>query len=164
MKIKKHSYPPIHVGTPLMLVIFIILCLVIFSVLSLSGAAKDSGYSQKNAQRTTAYYEACNQAETALMEIDQVLSFDSTEGLTADLEALGYVSVSVEDTGLSQKLLAEYHVSIDEDEILQVVLSLHPTEEIRYHILSWKQVSTASWSGDQTLPVLGAGEQTDTVE
>lgn len=150
MKVKKHSYPPIHVGTPLMLVIFIILCMVIFAVLSLSSAAKDYNYSEKNATRTTAYYTACNQAEVALAEIDQIIKTSTNqEALISNLETLNYLSVSADEI-----VTAEYHVSVDEDEILQVVLNIHP-EESSYIITTWKQQSTAEWTGDQSLPVLG---------
>lgn len=41
MREKKTTYPPINIGTSFMLVIFILLCMVIFSVLSLSSAVKD---------------------------------------------------------------------------------------------------------------------------
>ena len=51
---KKHVLPPVNIGTSFMLVTFIILCMVIFSVLSLSSAIKNQTYSQKNADRVTA--------------------------------------------------------------------------------------------------------------
>ena len=183
MKIKKHSYPPVHMGTPLMLVIFIILCMVIFAVLSLSTAAKDYNYSEKNAVRITNYYNACNQAEAALAEIDQIITESSdTESLIQNLEQLEYVVVTAttvqsSDTDAVQSdvtdavqsdatatkqasdtaaILAEYNVSIDENEVLQVILQIHPEEDTNYTITCWKQVSTAEWSGDSSLPVLSA--------
>ena len=95
MKTKKNSHPPINIGTSFLLVIFIVLCMVIFAALSLSSALKDYEYSKKSAQRTNAYYEACNQAEEIFA---QIVQSDSTE----------------------EKI--EYTVPIDEDEILHVVL------------------------------------------
>ena len=38
MKPKKNSYPPVNVGSSFMLVILVILCMVVFAMLSLSGA------------------------------------------------------------------------------------------------------------------------------
>ena len=41
METKKQKYPLINMGTSLMLVIFIILCFIIFSTLSLSSSLRD---------------------------------------------------------------------------------------------------------------------------
>ena len=129
METKKTSYPPINIGTSFLLVIFIILCMVIFAVLSLSGALKDYEYSSQNAERTAAYYEACNQAEEIRAQIE-------AEGSTQDI--------------------IEYSVPIDEDEVLQVVLSRQEGSSHQYKIKSWTQESTANWESTQTLPVLGS--------
>ena len=55
---KRGSYPGIQIGTSYLLVIFVILCLVIFATLSLSSAKRDQSYSQQLADRETAYCEA----------------------------------------------------------------------------------------------------------
>ena len=115
-----------------MLVIFLTLCMVIFAVLSLSSAVKDYNYSQKNAARTTAYYEACNAAERQLAQIDAMLK---------------------EEPPTKNETIS-YTVPIDEDELLQVVLTTQPQGEKPYTITSWQQLSTSEWTGDQTLPVL----------
>lgn len=153
-KEKKSTHPAIHMGTSLLLVIFIILCMVIFAVLSLTSAAKDMNYSEKNALRTTAYYTACNQAEHALAEIDSILCDNPDRASAiAQLESLDYIVVS-EDADLTKT--AMFHVAIDEDEALEVILGLQPEENKQYQIISWKSISTASWTADQTLPVLGS--------
>ena len=66
IKVKKTSYPPVNMGLSLMLVVFIILCMVVLSVLSLSTALKDYDYSAQNAKNTIEYYEACNKADQRL--------------------------------------------------------------------------------------------------
>lgn len=129
MTTKKSSYPPINIGTSFMLVIFIILCMVIFAVLSLSSALKDYEYSKLNAERTIAYYEACNLAEE--------------------------IRAQIEAEERSEEII-EYSVPIDEDEVLQVVLTHQPGTEHTYSIRSWIQDSVADWTGTQTLPVLGS--------
>ncbi len=149
-KINKTSYPPIHMGTSLMLVIFIILCMIVFAVLSLSSSLKDYDYSQKNAQRTTNYYEACNQAEKSIADIHQLLTSSSSfESALDKIEDLGYVAVSDDH-------LAQFHVAIDDNEFLQVVLDLKPANGDDYRIATWKSVSSDEWDGNQTLPVLGS--------
>lgn len=136
MKTKKQSYPPLQIGTSFMLVIFIILCMVVFAVLSLSTAQKDYEYSQKNAIRTTEFYEANNLAEEQLAEIDSQLHHEASETDYGDT--------------------VEYTVPINDNETLQVVLALHPHSVPRYTILTWKKISTENWTGDQSLPVLGS--------
>ena len=132
MKQKKFTYPPLQIGTSFMLLVFIILCMVTFAVLSLSNSMKDYEYSKKNAERTTAFYEANNLAEEKLAEIDQALMN-------------GEVS---EET-------VEFSVPMNDSESLEIVLETHPGQNPRYSIVTWKQISSQEWSGDQTLPVLG---------
>ena len=132
MKSKKFSYPPLQIGTSFMLLIFVILCMVTFAVLSLSSSMKDYEYSMKNAERTTEYYEACNQAEEKLAQIDEDLK----------------------NNVVSDEII-KFAVPVNESESLQVILETRPQQFPRYSIITWKQVSDHEWSGDQSLPVLG---------
>lgn len=129
MNRKKFSYPPINMGTSFLLVIFIILCMVIFAVLSLSGSLKDYEASKQNAARISAYYQACNKAEEIRSEI---ASEKHTEAAM------------------------EYSVPIDENQVLHVILE--HTEQA-WKIKSWKSESASLWESTQTLPVLGSHER-----
>ena len=129
MKEKKASYPPINIGTSFMLVIFILLCMVIFAVLSLSSSLKDYDYSQQKADRTKAYYKACNEAEEIYAKIE-------TEDHTEDS--------------------IQYSVPITENKHIQVTLKRRSDAENTYDIHSWLQISTQEWTADHTLPVLGS--------
>ena len=75
---KKTSRPLLTAGTSTLLLIFLSLCLLTFAVLSLLSARADRNLSRKTADRTTAYYEACNQAENRIGEIDGILDRKST--------------------------------------------------------------------------------------
>ena len=153
MKYKKTTYPPINIGTSLMLVVFMVLCMVVFAVLSLSSALKDADYSQKNALRTSRYYEANNQAEELLAQIDAILAgTTSPDARIQKLQALEGVAVSEE----ASALLITYSVPIDEDEVLQVTLTTVSQPEERYRIQAWTQCSVTEWTGNQSLPVLGS--------
>lgn len=129
MREKKATYPPINIGTSFMLVIFILLCMVIFAVLSLSNALKDYNYTKQKANRTKAYYEACNEAEEIYAKIE--------------------IENHTEDS-------IEYSVPISENEHLQVILKRNSNTENNYFIHSWLQISTEEWTADHTLPVLGS--------
>lgn len=160
-KIRKTSYPLINIGTSFLLITFIILCMIIFSVLSLSSALKDVQYSKKNAARTTAYYEANNQAEQQLASIDVILhDSDTFKSCLEQLEANDNLTLYTDST-MAQATLT-YIVSIDEDEALQVILTLHSKEisdsetTIGYTVTAWNTISTVDWNGNQSLPVLGS--------
>lgn len=133
MKIKKTSYPPVTIGVSFMLVIFLILSMVIFAVLSFSTAQKDYNYSQKYAALTTEYYTASAKAEEKLAEIDQEIK-----------------------NGEITESTIEFTVPINDSKILQVVLKVHPEQSDRYTITTWKQITTTTWEGDESLPVLGS--------
>lgn len=154
IKYKKNTYPPITLGTSLMFVIFIILCMVLFSVLSLSNSIKDQHYSLKNAERTRAYYEANNKAEEYLSQIDHILSDASAPDILKNrLQDLNFITIATWDE-FSDKTLS-YTVSISDTEALEVVLAIHPQKETNYTILSWKQISVCEWDSHPTLPVYG---------
>ncbi len=136
IKVKKTSYSPINMGISLMLVVFIVLCMVVFSVLSLSTALKDNRYSKINAENTTEYYAACNQAELNLAEIiENMVSYADNE-------------------------IVEYVVPINDTKSLQVAIELHPSQN-SYTIKTWKAISTINWEGDDTISVLGSEKQED---
>ncbi len=131
MKIKKKSYPPVNMGISLMLVVFIVLCMVVFSVLSLSTALKDYNYNKQNADNTKEYYEACNKGELELANVKSNLSS------YADGEKL------------------EYIITINDDKVLQIMVKLYPSKDT-YEIKTWKVISTTKWEGDDSIPVLGS--------
>lgn len=129
MECKKNTVsPPLNIGISFMLIVFLILCMVIFAVLSFSNATKDYHYSEENAAKTTAYYDASNRAEEKMVEI---LAQNPTESKI------------------------EYSVPVNDNEELLVTLSRKSGENSSYIVTSKVLQSTKEWIGDQTLPVLG---------
>ncbi len=72
MKDKQQSYF-VNIGSSSLLVIFLILCLVTFAILSLSSAKSDYTFSERLAEHKRAYYEASARAEDIVGEIDSIL-------------------------------------------------------------------------------------------
>lgn len=64
----------INIGFSSILMVFIMICLVTFSTLTLLTANSDHRLSQKMADKTTAYYEADMKAKTTACMIDQYLA------------------------------------------------------------------------------------------
>lgn len=171
MTSKKTSYPPVNLGTSLMLVVFIILCMIVFAVLSLSGALKDLAFSETLASRTNSWYEANNQAEEILADIDRILSgpdseeaklqkLQAIEGLTITMDVPENQPYTVDTTDtLVSSIELSYTIPIDDNEVLQVELSTTPQKKHPYTITSWQQLSIQEWNGNETLPVLGSESQ-----
>lgn len=61
-------------GLSLLLLIFLSLCLITFSLLSVSEASADRNLSRKSADRTTEYYAAVTAANERLADIDALLA------------------------------------------------------------------------------------------
>ncbi len=62
-----------NIGSSSLLLVFVVLCLVSFSVLSLSSAVADERLADKSIEKNITYYEASNLAQEKLAEIDKEL-------------------------------------------------------------------------------------------
>lgn len=69
----KKSFPIINMGTSLLLVVFIVICLIVFATLSLSSSLRDQKYTDKAVLKTENYYLAYSHAQKQLKEIDQAI-------------------------------------------------------------------------------------------
>ena len=63
-----------NIGTSSLILIFIVLCLTIFGLLSLSSAGSDWKLARKNAEAVRGYYKADGQAVEFLAMVEEVLS------------------------------------------------------------------------------------------
>lgn len=155
MSTNKKESPIINFGSSLLLAVFLILCLVTFAVLALSSAANDYEFSRKLALRKTAYYEANNQAEELLKEIDCLLSegcdWKQTASLSTDTIS---ITAEIDDNNIP---VISYSVPLDNAQALSVCLELSlsgKTESSNYQIRRWQIVSTAEWKGDDSLTLI----------
>lgn len=157
MKNEKKNYPGVNIGSASMLVIFIILCLVTFAVLSVASANKDFAYSQKIAQRTENYYEASNKAEEILDEIDQILEKNYLENKENCLDSIPQELENLEGIDFSAFPEISYEIPMNENQALHISLSLRIPEkegDSLYTITSWQEISTEEWDGDTTLNLI----------
>ncbi|MGN0402002.1 MAG: hypothetical protein ACI4HQ_07040 [Acetatifactor sp.] len=129
MKTKKKDYFGINVGTVSMVLIFVLLCLVSFAVLSIVSANADKSLSAKIADRTANYYTACNTAHTYLADTDRELSaaYEQSAGEEEYFSKVGHdksFTIPISDT---QTLLVEIEI-------------LYPqtADDTFYRIRNWK--------------------------
>lgn len=142
---KKREFT-MNIGLPSILLIFVILCLISFGVLSLVSANTDRKLSQKVLDRSTAYYEACNQAEEMLFAVDTRLH----EAYSQSHNCEEYISLIAD-------IPYNYTYVISDIQYLDISLSFaYPESENDpfYQILSWKVVTKDDLDYDTGLHLL----------
>lgn len=83
---RKKKKTGIQVGTSLILVAFVLLCLVAFAALSYAQADADYNKSKQAAERTTDYYKAVTQAEAKIAEVQANLNdYEDGESVEFDI-------------------------------------------------------------------------------
>ena len=121
------------IGSASILLVFVILCLVSFAVLSIVSANADSKLSARVLERTTAYYAACNQAEQSLAGMDNTLRrvYEASDSEDAYYDSVGH--------GKS------YVIPISDLQSLQVTIEiLYPlsADNTFYRITAWQVLNT----------------------
>ena len=146
---KKTSRPLLTTGTSTLLLIFVSLCLLTFAVLSFLS--------------TSAYYEACNQAEDRMGEADQMLEklWQETANEKAYFQA---VRETFEDMDFDEEShMLSFSVPLADTQVLAVTLKLRTPEpgSTFYTITGWKTINTAGWTADTRQNVYVQTESAD---
>ena len=134
------------------------LCLLTFSVLSLVTARADLRLSQKNAEHTSAYYDAENRANDVLLSVISCIE----EYKDSPDASVFYQKLRERLDGQNGILFTgadslEYEVLLDKEQLLSVSLEIsYETYDdgSHYRILAWNTVSTHEWESDRSLPLL----------
>lgn len=163
---KEKSYPGFQMGTSFLLVLFVIICLVLLGVLSLSEALRDKGYSDRIAEKTRLYYKAVSEAQHKLGEIDKMLDGigKTYEDYGMYLESAGMIASKLDGVVCredEEQLVLSYQVSITDSQSLFVEVEiLNPEKgEGNYKIVKWQEASEDIWEEEGTLPVLRFDEE-----
>ena len=115
---------------------FVVLCLTVCSILTLSTAAREQALSQAAAEAAAAYYEADRQA----VEITASLS-----GQPAEVNG---VAITYEET--EEGTVASFSVSAGENQALSVQVLLTGGS---CRILCWESGYSGDWTADEDMPV-----------
>jgi len=120
---------PAVVGGSSLLVIFAVLCLVVFALLSVSTVQADERLSQASAEAVSAYYQADCRAEEILARLR---GGEVPEGVVQDGACY------------------HYQCPVTENQVLQVTVMLTGDS---YEVLQWQTVSVAQWDDTAALTV-----------
>lgn len=168
-KKKKHTF--LNIGTSSILLVFVLLCLVTFAILSIVNANMDYQLSKKNAEHTSAYYQADQKAKQELAEIDDILYSEYKSQTFSDAESYyTHVIKVLSDAGTytfdqdHSTPRIYYQVPITDNQILNVTLELHfPTQtgEQFYRILTWNSQSDSRWEPESNVPVFNGSFESE---
>ena len=124
---RKGAFPPVGISS--LLVIFAVLCLTVFALLSVSTVRADRTLSDNAAAAVEGYYRADYAAEQTLARLR---AGERPDGVT-EINGIYCYAHPISDT---QTLVVE--VSVDGTD---------------YDILRWQAVSTARWQAGDQLPI-----------
>lgn len=167
MKSDKQQSSFVHIGSSSLLIIFLVLCLVTFAILSISSASSDYSFSERLAERKSQYYDASAKASQVLDEIDAKLAelagANHTNGKASYMDqvisafrdiTINGVSISCEAS--NGEALISYQVPTNDKQVLDI--KLHVTDYTQssayYEVKSWRILSMEDWNGDQSLKLI----------
>ena len=138
--------PGFNVGSASIIMVFAILCLTIFSVLSLITTNSDLRLSRRAAKSIEDYYKAEYEAETRVLAINNILKNGEAPASLPVLQE----GVSVEEMpGGSVKI--SFLQAVDEKKDLRV--SLERTADGKLSVTGWKLMSNDNWNPDTGMDV-----------
>ena len=142
---KRKSIGSMSLGSSILLLVFVIVSLVSFAVLSLSSAITDKKLTTQISEKNSSYYQACNLAEEYLAQID--LNLQTAYESSISQEGF-YELVS---TGSSFSIPVS-----DFQELYVAITYTYPQEEgdTFYTIDEWKLISTNTPEIDNSLPLM----------
>lgn len=150
MKEKKLT---MNIGMISFMIVFIILCLVTFSVLSLVSAQSNLKMANRSIEHHQEYYQLSSKGEEALHKIDDYLyelyqkssqenyfqKLDHLKAIIPDLHIYQhYIDLTI--TGQSQKLYIQLEV-------------LYPGNKL-YEVKAWEVQSKDEWNPDEKMEIL----------
>lgn len=133
----------VSIGSTSILMVFAVLCLTVFAMLSLSTARNELRLATRSADAVTVYYAADGRAA------------DIYHTLAASYNGLGYDTpegVEISEIVSNGVLYLNYSVGIDEFQELSVLLRADDREET-LTIVGWQVVETGAWTYDDGLEV-----------
>lgn len=178
MKRNKQQSTFVNIGSSSLLIVFLVLCLTSFAILSLSSAQSDYSFSKRSAEHKTEYYEASSRAEMILGEIDQILaetaeqinaaqknavqenadselaSFELAAAARLDGKEIDNIPLSC--TSAEGETVISYQVPSGAKQALNVSLLITNDSEHEnyYKIQAWQLISTSDWNADNSLNLI----------
>jgi hypothetical protein len=146
-----------NIGGPSLILIFIVMCLVTFGMLSLSAAKSERDLAHRNASAVTEYYLTDVEGE----EFYQMVLEDVKEIKRSGIESGGYEEVLKQELGdyyNPENKTVSTEIPMAHSQALSIVLSPSFDGEGGVRVVKWKVIQTEDYAVDTTMPVWDGGE------
>ena len=153
-----------HIGTGItsLLMIFVILCLTTFGILSYTSANAEVALTKKNADYVEAYYNAYSKGSVVLADIDRII-FDIPQQedintyyqyVEENIQSLYFDGCVIEVIRDSKDMLIEVSVDVTNKQYLFMILKVNEqSDSKRYNIISsYLKSELGSESYEEELP------------
>lgn len=146
----------VNIGLTSLILIFIILCLATFSLLSLSSARGDQSLAVRSAQAVAEYYRADAQGEKWLKQADAILQKETIGVMSQDeIKTLaGNVALELGCNVDEKTGYISTDISMERGQALRIDLALTGNEN-RYEVKSWYVYDSGNYEIDDSMPVWG---------
>ncbi len=131
------------IGVVSLLLLFAVLSLSVFVLLTLSTAQSEQTLCRKAAQAVSDYYQADSQATVVLAGLLQ-------QNKTGTLQSFTYQEIPISVTETSDGQSATYRCPVDAGQVLTVCVQI--TSDT-YQITQWQVEDISSWQNDDRIPV-----------
>lgn len=156
-KKKESGRGQIQIGTSSLLLIFTVLCLVVFTVLSLASAQADHKLAQKNAEHVTQYYAGDGEAEEMTRSVNEAAIHAASKAQ----DQSSFDALLQNEFGEAYDMATAaltYQIDIDADQFLIVRLKLLPYAQIQagqknYEVESWVVQNKVDYEVDENMPI-----------
>lgn len=146
-----------NIGSPSLILIFIVMCLITFGMLSLSTAKNEKNLAERNASAVTEYYRADGEGEAFYQMVLEKAekagekSLDSQERKQFLVQELGESYHPYDGTVTTE-------IPMDRSQALFVELVLQPEKLYDIRISKWKVIQTENYEVDDSMPVWTGGD------
>lgn len=141
----------ISIGTASLILIFIVLCLVTFGVLSLSSAGSEWRLSEKNLVAVKGYYEADCKAVDFQLAMEE--AFAEAKKTSSENTFYENVSALAGDYYIAEDEAVETLIEMPYGQGLFVKLVPDWDENFGYRIGEWRVVEVTTYEVDRRMPV-----------
>lgn len=142
----------VNIGAASLVLVFIVLCLATFGLLSLSSAKGDLSLAERQAEAVSGYYEADRKGQEWVRQVDAVLQEEMGKGDDSS-SASDAVKARLGDIYRQDEGIISTDIPMEHGQSLRIELTLVCGEGMRYQIHSWYVYDSGQYEIDNSMPV-----------
>ncbi|WP_349948825.1 short-chain dehydrogenase [Lacrimispora sp. BS-2] len=145
-----------NIGSPSLILIFIVMCLITFGMLSLSTAKSEWNLAKRNAFAVTEYYRADGEGE-AFYQMVLKKTAEIREKSLDPQERKEFLVRELSDAYEPDKGTITVNIPMERSQALSIELVLDPEGQEDIRISKWKVIQTEDYEIDHSMPVWTGG-------